>query len=127
MMLRALANFVDRMPVRLVLVLGALAMTGLFAGFCALRAFEDHAWRLVELGGVLGLIGWWTRVVVRHRSLCESLPLRIFVLALLAIGIATAVYMFALLPSSYFAVPVLAIGLGALLLLGSLAPSPADA
>lgn len=119
-MLKSLSGFVDYPLVRFTLIIGGLYVTGLFGLFCAVRVLEFGSWRMLELGGLLGLAGWWIRVCIRINTFKDRPRLRLSVLALLLTGVASSLVAASVLPSSYHAFLAVVAVLGILLFVGSL-------
>lgn len=127
-LLQGLAVFVDHPLSRIVASLFGLLATAfliLFAGLIALSPPSTYWMLFVGTGGVIGLIGWWLRVIV-NLELLSALPLfRWSLCASLAIGILTLSYTLITWPDvtawRQFLYPVLMTGV--LLFAGSLASS----
>lgn len=126
-MLRHLANFVDHPIARAVFSLVGLASTTLFSLFATmlLLAPESDWFRLIVLGGSIGLAGWWTRVSVRLPSLAARPAMRWSVSVSLLVGIGTTLGAGLIVPGAvawYLALGLMGLT-GAVLFLSTLAPS----
>ena len=127
-MLKSLAEFVDYPIVRIVAALFGLLAVAFLGLFGALIAFTPKSnWMLiVAIGGLIGLAGWWLRIVLGATVLALVPKLRLLVLFALAIGLSSISYTILAWPDAaawrQFLLPIAATG--ALLLLGTLAPVP---
>ena len=126
-MLNLIANFVDHPVARVTLSLAGLAVTILFGLFSAVLALSpETGWlRVVGIGGLVGLAGWWGRVFLTLATLRKRPLLRWLVLVALAIGVVTTLYAMLAFPGadSWYIIMCAISFIGVLLFAGTLAPS----
>ena len=124
-MLKSLASFVDRPIAHIALALLGLAITILFCLLSLmLLVTPESGWlRLIVIGGMLGLVGWWVRIFTKWSSLPTRSALRNCVVVLLFVGIIATVSSIFIFPGSnrWYAILGVISALGLFLLLASLA------
>lgn len=130
--MKTIAAIVDYPATRIVLAVLGLGVTLVFGAFSVILLItnatpgESLSAFLVGLGGCLGVVGWWSRLVISSGGLAKRPLLRKAVIVCLGAGIWAAVEGTSMFPRSTPGQTVLWLmaGVGILLLLGSLGTGP---
>ena len=104
-------SVVDHPAARLAFALVGIVVGGLFVlfgiDFLRVDPFSEKTSFTIGLCMLLGQIGWWARVSLKHAFYRTRPAIRLIELLLLCIGIAIVIYGLAFMPKGPLAVPLL--------------------
>ena len=104
-------SVVDHPAARLAFALVGIVVGGLFVlfgiDFLRVDPFSEKTSFTIGLCMLLGQIGWWARVSLKHAFFRTRPAIRLIELLLLSIGIAIVIYGLAFMPKGPLAVPLL--------------------